>query len=84
MNTIKEFEGSISLENFAMSLLASDAKLTLGDVWEQHVKCDRCSFAEQCAAASDLLEAQGKYTTCGQTVDFLLGSLKAENIPVRK
>lgn len=89
MSKIKKFEGCLSTEDYIRGLLQSwllqsGSTITLGDVWEQSVTCANCLFAEKCAEASDLLEAEGKFTTCGELIDFLLGDLKAENISVRK
>jgi hypothetical protein len=84
MSKIKKFEGCLSTEDYIRGLLQSSSTATLGDVWEQSVTCANCLFAEKCVEASDLLEAEGKFTTCGELIDFLLGDLKAENIPVRK
>ena len=45
---IKDYKGSISLEDFAEGLTAMPNKKTLGTVWEHTVDCNHCSFRGHC------------------------------------
>ena len=79
---IKEFHGSISIDDFLDGLTAYGTKKeTLGDVWETCVDCNHCRFREQCHALCDQIEeAHNVNIHCGQVVDYLLGDKTLEEI----
>lgn len=80
MDTIKNFVGSITIEDFINGLLLARGVETLGDIWEKHIDCNHCKFAKQCKAIGDTFADQDKNPACGQIVDLLLGDIKVEDI----
>lgn len=80
MDTIKNFVGSVSIEDFINGLLLARGVESLGDLWERHITCNQCPFVKQCRIIGDLLGDQDKIPTCGQIIDLLLGDIKVEDI----
>ena len=78
---INELKGSMTTDDFVVNLTSHAGCKTLGEVWEQCVTCNHCSYREQCQAISDkLLEDYDVNTYCNQVIDYLLGDKTLEDI----
>ena len=45
---IKDYKGSVSLEDFAKGITAQPGRETLGAVWGHTVDCNHCCFQSHC------------------------------------
>lgn len=79
---IKELKGTMSVENFVDGLVAQTPDKTLGEIWEDTVDCNHCTYREQCQAISAYYEDKGINLYCNQVIDYLLGDLDVETIPM--
>lgn len=79
---IKELKGTMSVENFVDGLNAQTPDKTLGEIWEDTVDCNHCTYREQCQAICAHYEDKGIHLYCNQVIDYLLGDLDIETIPV--
>ena len=78
---IKDYKGSISLEDFAEGITAQPDKSTLGTVWEHTIDCNHCCFHEQCRDIVDQVSDEYNYNIyCNQIIDFLIGDKSIEDI----
>lgn len=78
---IKEYKGSISLEDFAEGLVAQPNKNTLGAVWEHTIDCNHCCFRGHCKDICDqIADKHDVNVYCRQVIDFLLGDKTIEDI----
>lgn len=77
---IKDYKGSISLEDFAEGITAQPNKETLGAVWEHTIDCNHCCFRGHCKDICTQVEAEyGVNPYCRQVIDFLLGDATIED-----
>ena len=78
---IKDYEGSISLEDFAEGITAQPGRETLGAVWEHTIDCNHCCFHGQCRDIADRVSDEYNYNICcRQIIDFLIGDKSIEDI----
>ena len=74
---IKKYEGSLSLTDFAEGLIGSRYGCkTLGEVWENCVKCNVCEHQTKCQALVD----EYPNIRCRDVINVLLGDLKLEDV----
>ena len=79
---IKDYKGSISLEDFAEGITAQPGRETLGAVWEHTIDCNHCCFQSRCRDIADQVsdEYNNYNIYCNQVIDFLLGDKSIEDI----
>ena len=78
---IKNYKGSISLEDFAEGITAQPGRETLGAVWEHTIDCNHCSLIGHCKDLAGQVSNEYNYNICcRQVVDFLLGDKSIEDI----
>ena len=79
---IKKLKGTMTLVDFAEGLLLQKRQETFGAYWEGAVECDRCPYCEKCKAICAEYDMKGVDLYCGQVIDYLLGDLDLDTIPV--
>ena len=78
---IKDYKGSISLEDFAEGITAQPGRETVGAVWEHTIDCNHCCFHGQCRDIADQVSDEYNYNICcRQIIDFLIGDKSIEDI----
>ena len=78
---IKELKGTMSLSDFVEGLVDQKKLETLGQVWEDFVDCNHCSYREKCQAICNYYEEKDINLYCSQVIDFLLGDLDPDTLP---
>ena len=76
---IKELKGTMTTSDFLEGLVDQKKSKSLGEVWENYVDCNHCSYKEKCKAISDFIQDEYDVNTyCSQIIDYLLGGMSIE------
>jgi hypothetical protein len=81
MKDPKQFEGKITHEDL-LTALTKNYK-TIGHFWDEEVPCKKCPFEGHCDTLTSLMESQGKYITCIDVINILLGDRTVESFPTK-
>ena len=78
---IKKIKGSVELDDLVENLLLAAKIKTLGQLWEDNVSCNNCTYRDTCHELSEQFDKDhGVNLYCSQVIDILTGEIDPDTI----